>query len=74
MVKSLSDLPVGETAVISSIEGTTTVKRRFMDMGFVKGTTVRVEKVAPLGDPIQISLKGYNICVRKADAQNILLN
>lgn len=73
MNKSLYDLPIGQTAVIDSVEGNTIIKRRFMDMGFVNGTTVKVEKIAPLGDPIQISLKGYNLCLRKADAKNILL-
>lgn len=73
MIRSLSDLPIGQTATIDSIKGNTVIKRRFMDMGFVKGTTVTVEKVAPLGDPIQISLKGYDICLRKTDAENVLI-
>ena len=73
MTKSVQDLPVGETGVIDSVTGSNALRHRFMDMGFVKGTTITVEKVAPLGDPIQVSLKGYQICLRKADAQNILL-
>ena len=73
MTKSVQDLPVGETGVIDCVTGSNALRHRFMDMGFVKGTAITVEKVAPLGDPIQVSLKGYQICLRKADAQNILL-
>lgn len=73
MTKSVQNLPVGETGVIDSVIGSNAIRHRFMDMGFVKGTSITVEKVAPLGDPIQVSLKGYQICLRKADAQNILL-
>ena len=73
MAKSVQDLSVGSTGIIHSVTGSNALRHRFMDMGFVKGTSVTVEKTAPLGDPIQVSLKGYQICLRKADAENILL-
>lgn len=73
MPKSVEDLPVGATGIIHRITGSNALRHRFMDMGFVKGTSITVEKVAPLGDPIQVSLKGYQICLRKTDAQNILI-
>lgn len=73
MAKSVQDLSVGSTGIIHSVTGPNALRHRFMDMGFVKGTSVTVEKTAPLGDPIQVSLKGYQICLRKADAENILL-
>lgn len=73
MHKTVKDLPVGSTGVIHSVVGSNALRHRFMDMGFVKGTAITIEKIAPLGDPIQVSLKGYQICLRKTDAQNILL-
>lgn len=73
MPKTVENLPIGSTGVIDRVVGSGALRHRFMDMGFVKGTPVTVEKVAPLGDPIQVSLKGYQICLRKVDAQNILL-
>ena len=73
MPKTVKDLPIGSTGIIHSVIGPNALRHRFMDMGFVKGTPITVEKVAPLGDPIQVSLKGYQICLRKKDAQNILL-
>ncbi len=73
MSKTLCDLQVGSTGIINAINAPLPIKQRFMDMGLVKGTSVSVEKLAPLGNPIQISLKGYSLCVRKEDAKYILI-
>ena len=73
MSKTLCDLPIGSTGTINAINAPLFVKQRFMDMGLVKGTLVYIEKLAPLGNPIQISLKGYSLCIRKEDAKYILL-
>lgn len=71
MITQLSDLEVGAKGTITDISAPLNIKRRFMDMGLVKGTTVSIEKLAPLGNPIQISLKGYDLCIRKEDAKYI---
>ncbi len=64
----LSDLKVGSTAKIKKINGEGAVKRRIMDMGITKGTEVFVRKVAPLGDPIELNIRGYELSIRKMDA------
>ena len=66
---TLRDAAVGSTVVISKITGDPAYKRRIMDMGITKGTDVLVRKVAPLGDPIEVSVRGYELSVRKNDAQ-----
>jgi ferrous iron transport protein A len=68
-MKTLKDVPVGESATIIKIHGEGKVKRRIMDMGITKGTEVFVRKVAPLGDPIEITVRGYELSLRKADAE-----
>ena len=68
---TLRDLKVGETAAISRIHTTGALKQRFMDMGITKGTEVKVIKIAPLGDPIEIEIRGYNLSIRKGDAEKI---
>lgn len=68
-MKTLKDVPVGESATIIKIHGEGKVKRRIMDMGITKGTEVFVRKVAPLGDPIEITVRGYELSIRKADAE-----
>lgn len=73
MLTQLSDLEVGATGTISDITASGIIKRRFMDMGLVKGTTIHITKLAPLGNPIQISLKGYDLCIRKEDAKYITI-
>ncbi len=73
MSKTLCDLQIGSTGIIMSITAPLSIKQRFMDMGLVKGTSVTIEKLAPLGNPIQISFKGYSLCVRKEDAKYILI-
>ena len=70
-MKTLKDVAVGESATIIKIHGEGKVKRRIMDMGITKGTEVFVRKVAPLGDPIEITVRGYELSLRKADAEMI---
>ena len=70
-MKTLRDVEVGGTAVVVKLHGEGAVKRRIMDMGLTKGTAVSVIKVAPLGDPVQIHVRGYELSVRKADAEMI---
>ena len=65
---TLNNVRVGKTATIEKINGAGAVKRRIMDMGLTKGTDVFVRKVAPLGDPIELTIRGYELSVRKADA------
>ncbi len=67
-MKTLRDIPVGSSAVVTKIQGTGAVKRRIMDMGITKGTSIYVRKVAPLGDPVEITVRGYELSLRKADA------
>mgnify|MGYP000822527146 CR=1 FL=1 len=66
---TLRDAQVGSTVVVTKIEGDSAYKRRIMDMGITKGVDVFVRKVAPLGDPVEITVRGYELSVRKADAQ-----
>lgn len=70
-MKTLKDLKVGETAMVSKLTGEGAVKRRIMDMGVTKGTQITVRKVAPLGDPIEVTVRGYELSIRKHDAQMI---
>ena len=68
---TLRDVPVGGTAKVLKIYGEGPVKRRIMDMGITKGVEVYVRKVAPLGDPIEVTVRGYELSLRKADAEMI---
>ncbi len=70
-MKTLRDVGVGESAVITRLHGEGALKRRIMDMGLTKGTQVFVRKVAPLGDPMELTVRGYELSVRKGDAQLI---
>jgi ferrous iron transport protein A len=70
-MRNLKEANVGETVVIARLHGTGPTKRRIMDMGLVKGATVYVRKVAPLGDPIELSVRGYELSIRKMDAESI---
>lgn len=70
-MKTLKDVKVGETAVVAKLHGTGPVKRRIMDMGITKGVEIFVRKVAPLGDPMELNLRGYELSVRRADAEMI---
>ncbi len=71
MDKTLDELGVGEGAVVKMIKGEIDIKRRLLDMGLVPGTELKVEKVAPLGDPIDIRLKGYHLSLRKHEARAV---
>ncbi len=70
-MKTLREVKVGETARVVKLHGEGAIKRRIMDMGITRGTEVFVRKVAPLGDPLEISVRGYELSVRKADAEMI---
>ena len=70
-MKTLKDVKVGETAVVVRLHGEGAVKRRIMDMGLTRGTEVHVRKVAPLGDTMDLTVRGYELRVRKADAEMI---
>ena len=66
---TLGDAKVGTTVVVTKIDGDSAYKRRIMDMGIRKGSELFIRKVAPLGDPVEITVRGYELTVRKADAQ-----
>ena len=70
-MKTLRDVKVGETATVVKLHGEGATKRRIMDMGLTKGTEVYIRKVAPLGDPVEITIRGYELSIRKADAELI---
>lgn len=70
-MKTLKDVRIGETAVIERLHGEGAIKRRIMDMGLTRGTEITVRKVAPLGDPMELTVRGYELSVRKDDAQRI---
>ncbi|MBO5354475.1 MAG: ferrous iron transport protein A [Clostridia bacterium] len=70
-MKTLRQVPVGGSARVVKLYGEGAVKRRIMDMGITKGVDVRVRKVAPLGDPIEVTVRGYELSIRLADAQTI---
>ena len=73
-MKTLKDTKPGETVTIVKLHGEGAVKRRIMDMGLTKGTQVYVRKVAPLGDPIEVTVRGYELSIRKADAEMICVD
>ena len=70
-MKTLKDVKVGETCTVARLHGEGPVKRRIMDMGITKGTEVFVRKVAPLGDPMEVTVRGYELSLRKADTEMI---
>ncbi|MCC8046775.1 MAG: ferrous iron transport protein A [Clostridiales bacterium] len=70
-MKTLKDTTVGETVRVEKIAGEGPVKRRIMDMGITKGVEIFVRKVAPLGDPVEVTVRGYELSLRKEDAQMI---
>ena len=71
---TLGDAKVGSTVVVTKIEGDSAYKRRIMDMGITKGSELYIRKVAPLGDPVEITVRGYELSVRKDDAQCVQVN
>ena len=70
-MKTLKESKVGETVRVVKLHGEGAVKRRIMDMGLTKGVDVQIRKVAPLGDPIEVTVRGYELSIRKADAEMI---
>lgn len=68
---TLKDVKVGESATVARLNGTGALKRRIMDMGLAKGTHVYVKKVAPLGDPIELTVRGYELSIRRDEAENV---
>ena len=70
-MKNLKETKIGETVKVVKLHGEGAVKRRIMDMGITKGVEVYIRKVAPLGDPIEVTVRGYEMSIRKADAQMI---
>ena len=70
-MKTLRDVPIGQTATVAKLHGEGARKRRIMDMGITKGVEVYVRKVAPLGDPMEVTVRGYELSVRKGDAASI---
>jgi len=72
-MKTLKETSVGETVKVVKLNGSGPVKRRIMDMGITKGVDVFVRKVAPLGDPVEVTVRGYELSLRKADAEMIVV-
>ena len=70
-MKTLKDVKVNQTAIVAGLHGEGAVKRRIMDMGITKGVEIFVRKVAPLGDPMELNVRGYELSLRKADAEMI---
>lgn len=70
-MKTLRAVPIGSTVKVVKLHGEGAVKRRIMDMGITKGVEIKVRKVAPLGDPVEITVRGYELSLRKADAEMI---
>ncbi len=70
-MRTLRDLRIGESAKVVKLHGEGAMRRRIMDMGITKGTTLYLRKVAPLGDPLEINVRGYELSLRKADAEMI---
>ena len=70
-MKTLKDVKVGQTATVVKLHGEGALRRRIMDMGMTKGVEVHVRKVAPLGDPIEVTVRGYELSIRMADAEMI---
>lgn len=70
-MKTLKDVKVGESAKVLQLHGEGALKRRIMDMGITKGVIIKVNKLAPLGDPMELTVRGYELSLRKADAELI---
>ena len=73
-MKTLRETKPGETVTVTKLVGEGATKRRIMDMGITKGTVVTVRKVAPLGDPVEITVRGYELSIRKADGEKIFVS
>lgn len=72
-MKTLRDVKIGETVTVKRLHGEGAIKRRIMDMGIIKGAEVYVRKVAPLGDPIELTVRGYELSLRKSEAESVLV-
>ncbi len=72
-MRTLKEIPCGNTVKVTKLTGEGLVKRRIMDMGITKGVEVFVRKVAPLGDPVEVTVRGYELSLRKADAEMIMV-
>lgn len=70
-MRTLKDVKIGETVKVTKVGGEGALKRRIMDMGITKGVSIKVMKVAPLGDPVEITVRGYELTLRKADCEKI---
>ena len=73
-MKTLKEVKIGQSAIIKKLHGEGAVKRRIMDMGLTKGTEVYVRKVAPLGDPLELTVRGYELSLRKSEAACVLVD
>lgn len=71
MIMTMDELTVGQKASVGTIQAPKQLKRRLMDMGFTKGVEIEVVKMAPMGDPMEVKIRGYNLCLRKAEARAI---
>ncbi len=72
-MKTLRDAKIGDTVKVQKLIGTGAIKRRLMDMGITKGVEIYLRKVAPLGDPLEVTLRGYELSLRKSEAENVLV-
>lgn len=73
-MRTLKEAECGETVTVTKLGGEGALKRRIMDMGITKGTSIFVRKVAPLGDPVEVTVRGYELSLRRSDAENILVD
>ncbi len=73
-MQTLRDAKIGQTVTVTKVQGQGAIKRRIMDMGITKGVSIYIRKVAPLGDPIEITVRGYELSLRKADAEMVLVD
>ena len=73
-MRTLKEAKCGETVTVTKLGGEGALKRRIMDMGITKGTSIFVRKVAPLGDPVEVTVRGYELSLRRSDAENILVD
>ena len=72
-MRSLTQIAVGQTATVKALNGDGPLRRRIMDMGLTRGTDVKVVKIAPLGDPIELSVRGYDLSIRRTEADKIMV-
>ena len=72
-MQTLKETKCGQNVTVVKVEGSGAIKRRIMDMGLTKGTSIYVRKVAPLGDPVEITIRGYELSIRRQDAENVIV-